>query len=344
MGLASPRQGPITVIGDGLAGTVLALSLARRGAAVRLIGGGGHTATALSYGAVAWSPASWAWRWRERLHGPLGLHPSGLVFHDVRPGLPCRLAALTRLIPIPLARMDIPTWMAARPPVLAAAGVHHLARRVNALKALPEGGWELALAPDEPGDSVLRAPTVVLAAGVGCRPLWPSLPSRFRHTWAGVLLVGPEAPPNRWLDQARRGRVVQPRHWQRPALESAAAVSSEPQWIVDAGMAPYGEGVVVGQISWLPGTGAEPPDPQWMEARLREGLAQLDPPLASLPAPYRQVPVSFCTDGQPLVGPVEGAPGLWIFAGFSAAFSHVPFLANRLAARLLADSGPSGQG
>jgi glycine/D-amino acid oxidase-like deaminating enzyme len=42
--------------------------------------------------------------------------------------------------------------------------------------------------------------------------------------------------------------------------------------------------------------------------------------------------VSFCSDGQPLVGPVPGAPpGLWVFAGFSAAFGLVPRLAPELA-------------
>jgi|694.fasta_scaffold01282_41 glycine/D-amino acid oxidase-like deaminating enzyme len=352
MGLAFPPHGPITVIGDGLAGTVLALSLARRGVAVRLIGAGADIATALSYGAVAWGPSSWAWRRLESLHGPLGWHSSGLVFHDARTGLPRRLAALTRWVPVPLARIDTPTWMAARPQALAAAGVHHLARRVKVLRHLREGGWEMDLEPDgSSADSVLRAPTVVLAAGAGCRRLWPALPPRLRHSWAGVLLVGPDAPPNPWLDQAWRGRIVQPRHWQRPALEAgSAAPGPTPRWIVDAGLAPWGSGVVVGQISWLPrargapGDGPEetgslePPDAQWMEERLREGLGQLDPQLATLPAPYRQVPVSFCTDGQPLVGPVEGAPGLWTFAGFSGAFSLVPTHADRLATRLVGDA------
>jgi glycine/D-amino acid oxidase-like deaminating enzyme len=81
-----------------------------------------------------------------------------------------------------------------------------------------------------------------------------------------------------------------------------------------------------------------------MEERLRDGLRLLDPQLAALPAPYKQVPVSFCIDDQPMVGPVEGAPGLWIFAGFSAAFSHVPTQADRLADRLVAEECASRQG
>lgn len=348
---------PITVIGDGLAGTVLALSLAGRGAAVRLLGSGDATATGLSYGAVLPGRPSWAWRRLERLHGALGRHPSGLVFHDERSGLPQCLAALSRWLPLPLSRIDTPTWMAARQRALAAAGVAQLSRKVDGLSPDPDGGWRLQLAssPERPSaemPSALGAPMVVLAAGAGCRLLWPGLPPSFRHNWAGVLLIPAGAPANPWLDQARRGRVVQPRHWRRPALESSSATNREPAWIVDASLAPWGDGVVVGQISWIPpagpAAGAEPglvpPDPQWMEERLRDGLGRLDPSLGALPGAYRQVPVSYCCDGQPLVGPVAGAPGLWIFAGFSAAFSRVPSEADALALRLLGERASVKQG
>lgn len=336
------------MIGDGLAGSVLALCLAARGMAVRLLSAAEGTATALSYGALPRGGPSRAWRRLERLHGPLGWQPSGLVFHDSRPGLPHRLASLSERLPLPLARVDAPTWMAAREKALAAAGVQHLRRRVLGLSPLPQEGWRLELAPSEGAEPAVEANTVVLAAGAACRSLWPGLPPQFRHSWAGVLLLEPGPGANPWLDQARRGRIVQPRHWQRPALEAASVAIQEPQWIVDAGLAPWGDGVVVGQISWIPPASEaapvlHPPDPAWMEARLREGLALLDPALAALSAPYRQVPVSFCSDGEPLVGPVAGAPGLWTFAGFSAAFSRVPSQAEALATRLLAGHGLLGQ-
>jgi len=341
----------ITVIGDGLAGSVLALTLAAQGAAVRLIGSAQDTATALSYGAVAAGPPSWAWQRLERLHGPLGWRPSGLVLHDTRAGLPRTLSRLTQWLPLPLARVDTPTWMDQRQRALSTAGVHHLPKRVCGLRPLPHGPWVLDLAPTGFGEAPLEAEIVVLAAGAGCRALWPELPSRFRHSWAGVLQVGADAPANSWLDQARRGRIVQPRHWRRPALEAASATNPDASWIVDAGLAPWGQELVVGQISWIPPADSaldperalEPPDPQWMEQRLREGLGLLDPQLAALPSPYRQVPVSFCTDGQPLVGPMAGAPGLWVFAGFSAAFSRVPSQAEALATSLLATAGAKSQ-
>lgn len=334
------------MIGDGLAGSVLALCLARRGAAVRLIGAERQTATALSYGALPRGAPSRAWRRLERWHGPLGWRPSGLIVHDQRAGLARQLSALTQLVPLPLARVDAPSWLAARRQALAAAGVRHRVGEVRGLRALPSGGWRLDWdAGPCGGEPELRADTVVLAAGAAARALWPALPRTLRHSWAGVLQLERGGPANPWLDQARRGRVVQPRHWRRPALEAACANSQEPLWLVDAGLAPRGEGVVVGQISWIPpleslpegGTGPalEPPDPTWMEERLREGLAVLDPALAALDAPYRQVPVSFCVDGQALAGPVDGAAGLWVFAGFSAAFSRVPLQAEQLASRLI---------
>ncbi|MBM5817930.1 MAG: hypothetical protein FJ083_15550 [Cyanobacteria bacterium K_Offshore_surface_m2_239] len=358
----SPPAGPaITVIGDGLAGTVLALGLARRGARVRLIGAARQTATGLSYGALPRGGASRAWRRLEHHHGSLGWRPSGLVVHDERPGLPGALAALSRALPLPLARVDAALWTARREVALAAAGVERLAGHVDGLTARPGGGWRLDWHPEPAVDAApdpaaaaspppLEADQVVLAAGAGVRALWPALPPRLRHSWAGVLRLESPTPASPWLEQARRGRIVQPRHWRRPALEAASAAHAEASWIVDAGLAPRGEGLVVGQITLIPAAdgssllaagpslaadGLEPPDPRWMEARLREGLHALDPRLAALDAPYLQVPVSFCVDGQPLVGPVEDAPGLWVFAGFSAAFSRVPTHADALARRLL---------
>ncbi len=343
----TPPAGPaITVIGDGLAGTVLALDLARRGARVRLLGAARRTATALSYGALPRGGPSRAWRRLEHHHGSLGWRPSGLVVHDAHPGLPGALATLSRFVPLPLARVDAALWTARRESALAAAGVERLAGHVDRLVARPGGGWRLDWHPEPAAvvaPAVLDADQVVLAAGAGVRALWPALPGRLRHSWAGVLRLESPAPASPWLEQARRGRIVQPRQWKRPALEAASASQPEASWIVDAGLAPRGDGLVVGQITLIPAAdgqspvaaGLEPPDPRWMEARLREGLHALDPRLAALEAPYHQVPVSFCVDGQPLVGPVADAPGLWVFAGFSAAFSRVPAHADVLARRLL---------
>lgn len=342
----------VAVVGAGLAGSLLALALARRGVATTLVGAAAPSATALSYGGMAGRAIARQWQALERIHGPLGWRPSRLVLHGwPRPlnRLPPPLQALASAV-VPLSRVDAPTLAAALPAALTAAGV---ARQDAAVQGLaPSGaGWELALK----GGGALAASQVVLAAGAGCRGLWPDLPQRLRFSWAGVIVVagagnGGRGPESRgpgesaWLEQARLGRIVQARHWRRSELEATAAELRQERWIVDAGLAPWGEQVLLGQIS-LVGPDADPgrpPDPAAMEARLREGLAALDPQLAALAGDYRQVPVPFCSDGQPLAGPVEGAPpGLWVFSGFSGAFTAVPPLAETLADSLAACQGGS---
>ena len=144
-----------------------------------------------------------------------------------------------------------------------------------------------------------------------------------------------------WLEPLHQGALVLPRHWQRPALEARADQLEQPAWIVDAGLVPWDAGALLGQISLIrpqPDPGAAP-DPGWMEERLRRGLAQLDPMLASLPGRYQQVAVPFCVDGQPLLGPVDDAPGLWICTGFRSPFGGMPRQAEALAAALLAFRG-----
>ncbi len=334
--MAAP--GRLTVIGGGLAGSLLALELAERGLAVTLVDAAEAMATAISYGGVAWwagapgplgrllrqAPARW--RRLQVRHGPLGWRGCGLRLHGG--------GWTTPLLRPPFAQVDTAVLMAALPGVLAAAGVERRRARVVAPPRPLAGGWHLEL---EPGGTLV-AGQVVLAAGAGCRALAPALPERHRASWAGVLALPARptlSPPSTspWWRHAVGRRIVQPRHWQRPGLERAAAGLAEERWIVDAGCAPRGEGLLLGQITLVrPGldTG-EPPEPVAMETRLRQGLAALDPPLAALPGPYRQVPVAFCTGGLPLVGPLPGAPGLWVFSGFGGAFAQVPVLAPLLA-------------
>lgn len=357
--MARPSLPPLVVVGGGLCGGLAALALARRGFAVTLLApasdapepGIPHadlpgstpaafSATALSYGALG-GPGAWqAWGDLERLHGPLGLRGAALLHHGggwLEDRLPAGLrAAATRLLG--LGRVDPSILLAALPRVLALNGVQCRSAVVQRLEAC-SAGWRLAWQGPE-GSGSLEVPRVVLAAGAGSRDLWPALPPRLRVSWAGVLLLA-DVPATRWTREGGRGRVVQPRHWQRPSLEAAAAGLAEERWIVDAGLAPRDRGLVVGQISLVrPDAAAgEPPDPAAMEARLRQGLAALDPELAGLAGAYHQVPVSFCIGGEPLVGPVAAAPGLWAFTGFSAAFSRVPRAAAALAAALAAEAG-----
>lgn len=335
----------IVVIGAGLTGSLAALALARRGAAVTLVGPrpervASSAATTVSYGSLAgWLPAL-RWRRLQRRHGPLGWHPARLCLHgnggDVPPA--ARLAPL-----LPFSRVDAPTLAARLPGVLTGAGVDLHDALVVDLAPEAGGSWRLQLRPSGDGlpDGEIRAGRVLLAAGAGCRSLWPALPERLRASWAGVLLLHRNPGGSPWLERARRGWVVQPARWRRPELEREVDEHAGERWIVDAGLAPWGDGVVLGQITLVgPGpAGIRPPDPAWMERRLREGLALLDPRLAAAEGAYHQVQVPFCPDGIPLAGPVAGAQDLWIFSGFSGAFAVVPAEADRLAGRLLGGAG-----
>ncbi len=325
--MAGP-SGAVLIVGGGLAGALLALELSQRGSAVTLLDAAeADTATALSYGGIPGWPllptplarraagAARRWRQLQRRHGDLGWRRCGLRLQ----GAPA-LAPWARWLPF--SRVDPQRLRARLPEVLAAAGVVQRRGWAQALEP-SAAGWRLQLAD---GDG-LEAPQLVLAAGAGCRALWPALPPQLRCSWAGVLehpAVGAE-------------RITLPRQLQRPLLERRAGQLAEPQWVVDAGLAPWGGAALLGQISWVaPGDGASmaPPDPALMQGWLRQALAAGGAPWTQALAqvgPYHQVPVAFCSDGRPLVGPVPRAPGLWVFSGFSGAFAQVPVLAPLLA-------------
>ncbi len=339
------------MVGGGLAGGLLALELAERGLATQLIDplidplvepliG---NATALSYGAMApWaaplSPmgrlirgAPGRWRALQRRHGDLGWQRA--CFRPLGTGAP--LGGRLRL---PCSRVLAPVLQRRWPQVLRQAGVRLTAARVTALEPHPAvaGGWRLQL---ERGPT-LEVPQLVLAAGAGCRALWPALPARLRASWAGVLVLDPRAGPG-----PAGGGLRLPARFSRLALEARAADLREQAWVVDPGLLSWGEGWLAGQISLLrPALDAgEPPPADLQETRLRQALAAIDSALATWPGRFRQVPVSFCPGGLPLVGPL-GAQGLWVFSGFSGAFAQVPVLAPLLADGIAAVAAPAGAG
>ena len=142
-----------------------------------------------------------------------------------------------------------------------------------------------------------------------------------------------ELPPSP-LIQGRQAACL-PARFGRVELERRAAELSQPEWLVDGGLVPRGEGVLLGQHTLLrPGLELGPaPPPLEVEQQLRQELAvqAWGAPLAALPGCLRQAAVAFCSEGLPLVGPLADAPGLWMFTGFSAGFGQVPVLAPLLA-------------
>ncbi len=334
------RPGDVAVIGGGLAGGLVALELAERGLAVVLISAASlgapnplGSATSWSYAGVL-GPDLGAWGQLQERHGDLGVRRRRLYRHGQ-----ARLES-SRLLPWArqaFGQVDLIRFYQALPLVLNRLGVRQLQAQVaHPLRSLG-GLWQLELLGQADGSSSLQVGQVVLAAGAGCRALWPGLGESLRSSWAGILHLeawpDPKRYPSRWLRRARGGGVVLPQAMVRPALEQRAGALVQEEWVVDPGLACLGDGLLVGQISLVrPGLelGA-PPDPALMESRLRQALAHFDPGLAELPARYCQVPVSFCLDGKALAGPVAGAPGLWALAGFRGAFGEVPRAAQALA-------------
>ena len=329
------RPGDVAVIGGGLAGGLVALALAERGLSVVLVSAASlglpntlGPATSWSYAGVL-GPDLQAWGELQERHGDLGLrrrrlHRHGQVFGQVD------LIRFSQALPLALDRLGVRQLQAqvAQPP-----------RRLDGL-------WQLELQGQADGPPSLQVGQVVLAAGAGCRALWPGLSQSLRSSWAGILHLeawpDPKRYPSRWLRRARGGGVVLPQAMARPSLEQRAGALVQEEWVVDPGLACLGEGLLVGQISLVrPGLElGDPPDQAVMESRLRQALGHFDPVLAELPARYRQVPVSFCLDGKALAGPVAGAPGLWALAGFRGAFGEVPRAVQALADQIESSLGP----
>ena len=302
---------PVLIIGGGLAGSLLALALVEQGVAVQLLDGGRAEASRFSYGVIAGFAGHWRrMQWR---HGELGLRQR-------------------RILPPAIAQVDTALLWQRLPALLASAGAEYLPGVVAALRPDPQG-WRISLAD---GSEAL-APQLVLAAGAGCRRLWPELPAQLRSSWAGVLELSDWPGPGSGL------RL--PGQMQRLQVERQAERLKQQAWVVDAGLVPWGTGGLLGQLSLIsPGLSpAAAPQPQQAEARLRQAL--LASPLAEFAdaaGTWRQMQVAYSSSGIPLVGPVPHAPGLWVFSGFSGAYASVPPLARSLALAMAAD--PAGAG
>ena len=341
----------VAVVGGGLAGGLLALALAENGLAVQLVDSGDAqpAATSLSYGAMA----SWAlprtplgqvlrqapnhWHRLQQRYGDLGWRSTW--FRPMGAGAP-----LGGRLPLPCSRVLVWRFRHQLPQVLRRLGVVQTGAVVRRLDP-PErrdARWSLPITPVADGagqGEVIRPRQVVLAAGAGCRSLWPQLPGQLRLSWAGVLALQQQSLGWPW---ARFGAVGLrlPRRFQRLELEARAPQLAAPEWQVDPGLLPWEEGWLAGQITLVrPGLDlGEPPSASDQEQHLRQALAGEVPALEHWPGRLRQVPVSFCTGGLPLVGPLAEAPGLWLFSGFSGAFTAVPSLAPLLARWIAASS------
>jgi glycine/D-amino acid oxidase-like deaminating enzyme len=304
----------VLIVGAGLAGSLLALALRELDQPVTLIDrpDPGPTATTASYGVLPGFPlgssplarqvasAADLWRALQSRYGDLGWSPR-------------------QRLPVPLSQVDSSVLERQLPALLERLGVEQVSAEVQGLERCGDR-WRLHCS----AGAALEADQLVLAAGAGCRGIWPQLPAPLRCSWAGVLAL-----PH-WPSSAGSPALHLPARFRRPQLERRAPQLRAPEAVVDAGLVPRGEGALLGQISWIDGAleCGPAPDPGRSEALLR---AALPAQWAALQGRWLQMPVAFCSDGLPLVGPVPGAPGLFCFSGFSGAFAQVPLLAPLLA-------------
>lgn len=350
---AGPR---VLLLGAGLAGGLLALALADRGARVTLAGEAAAAlgATAISYGGVPWwaggadplgqlqTGAPAAWKALAARHGDLGWRPAELWLHGPRPA--------GDALPLPPAPAG--TWLTAaearrREPLLALGdplGVLVLPYgRIDPralLAGLERGLPALGVSRCGPlhGSVALEQARrehdhTVVCAGAYCgallRQLQLPVPPGLDHSWAGVL----HAPG---LSLAGE-RIVMPLQPRRPGREGAGA---GPAAVLDAGLAPApGGGLLLGQTSWfdLP---LDPPPVAGDRALLAAAARLLIGPQAPDWGGWtlRQRPVAFVRAGRPLVGPLGGADAVSLFCGFAGPFALVPVLAPLLAEALLSGS------
>ncbi len=352
--MAALPSGPrVLLLGAGLAGGLLALALAERGARVTLAGepAASEGATAVSYGGVPWwgggadplgqlqTQAPSAWGALEARHGPLGWRQAELWLHGSRP-------AGDRLA---LPHAPVGSWLTAseareREPLLALpeplgvlvlpyARIDPLTLLASLERTLPALGVTRCGPLEGPGalDQARRHHdhTVVCAGAHGVRLLQHlglPLPSGLDHSWAGVLQHRGSA--------LAAERIVMPLQPLRPSREREEV---GPTAVLDAGLAPApGGGVLLGQSSWF-GLPLAPPAANADRALLDAAARALLGPQGAAGDGWTLVqrPVAFCRDGRPLVGPLAGAEGVSLFCGFAGPFALVPVLAPLLAEALV---------
>jgi len=366
----APPSPDLLVVGAGLAGGLLALEAAALGARVTLVAGA-PMATAISYGGVPWwagaddrlgllqATAPGRWRALEACHGPLGHGPAELWLHWPQGQDPSQaLAGLAALPHGPEFQWLEPQQWRREAPLLAEAAVGGfvalpygrvdpfafqlgLDRALDRL-GVSRGGQRLerlisshgqVLGGVCPKGQQLLAGQTVLCAGAASGalllPLGVELPL-LSFSWAAVLALaglGLGGP-----------RILMPLQGKRALRE----LQGGPDLVCDPGLAPWGEGLLLGQTSVFAGALALNPGLPPAEAPLRRGLeaaaAQLLPTLSPRQldqAPLLQQPVAYSRDGRPLVGPLASLPGLAVFTGFAGPFALAPVLAPLLARALL---------
>ena len=368
----------ILVAGGGLCGTLMAMALSRHQLEVTLLTGSAHpqpipAATDYSYGGIPWwmgvgdrgkvlsGQGLVRWQQLQEHHGDLGLRPAALLLYwsatDDNTAVEAAVEALAASLPagttperlgrsafregelqrlgltctgavrLPYGRIDLHHYRHAMARLLPCRGVRCSPWAVDQL-LIHHGQCTGARLMD---GTILESDGVVLATGAAMASLVP-LPEAarwFPYSWASVL-------PLR-QSQLCAEVILMPLMGQRERMEHHGGADL----VVDAGLAPWDGGVLLGQVTSLQhrSRGAHPIRGPWQpavaEARLHHALAALTPALAAAARQQQAVvhhcPVSYSPDGRPWVGACPAIGNLWLFGGFRGAFALAPVLAPLLA-------------
>ncbi|MDX2097979.1 MAG: FAD-binding oxidoreductase [Leptolyngbyaceae cyanobacterium bins.59] len=142
-----------------------------------------------------------------------------------------------------------------------------------------------------------------------------------------------EVPP---ID-LRLQTFIMPADTQRFAMEATAG-EKDVAWdqpgqevvppILDVGVIQFQDGSLrIGQISRALTDPHAKVDPATSAADLRNGIGQILPTLKNLSGTWHHCLVAFSCDRLPLIGPLPGVEGLFLFSGFSNPLTFVPPLA-----------------
>lgn len=368
--MASPSP-DLLVVGAGLAGGLLALEAAALGARVTLVGGE-PMATAISYGGVPWwagaddqlgrlqATAPHCWQALEDRHGPLGHGPAELWCHWPQGQDPSQAlaglealphgpefqwlepqqwrreepllaeAAVGGFVALPYARVDPLAFQAGLARALDRLGV---ARQRQPLARLTSVNGRVLGGVCLDGQQLLAGQTVLCAgaaSGALLAPLGLQLPL-LAFSWAAVLALAGLCLGEQRILLPLQGQRAQRERQPDP---SAPGSASGADLVCDPGLAPWGQGLLLGQTSVFSGAPAEAAVRGPLEAAAAHLLPTLSPQQLEQ-APLLQQPVAYSRDGRPLVGPVAQGPGLAVFSAGAGPFAQLPVLAPLLARALL---------
>ncbi|GAB4142715.1 MAG: hypothetical protein Fur0046_19410 [Cyanobacteria bacterium J069] len=191
----------------------------------------------------------------------------------------------------------------------------------------------------------LSAAGVIVSAGGWSRNLLKQagLPVRIYFSWAELIETPPASPT-----QIRT--IMMPAALKRFEQEAAAG-AEDAAWdlpeqevvspILDEGVIQFQDGRIrIGQVTRMISSLEPSVDAAASETNLRQAVGRFLPSLKDAPGTWSRCPVAFTGDRLPLVGPVPGAEGIYLFSGFSNPFALMPPLARRYAHHLTGQADP----